>query len=74
MRPRINRRGIDGLVEEIFAEVGDKESLSADVERYVGMDVGSLPNFNEDGSVALYECGGILLGKSALVRFMERIK
>ena len=34
----------------------------------------ALPAFWEDGSVRFYEVGGILLGKSALARFVETIK
>jgi len=34
----------------------------------------ALPAFYEDGSVRFYEVGGILLGKSALKRFIETIK
>jgi len=65
---------LDELVDEIFGEIGDKACLKTDVEKYMGMDVSALPSFNEDGSVAMYEVGGVLLGKISLVRFMERLK
>ena len=33
-----------------------------------------LPAFWDDGSVRFYEIGGVLLGKSALMKFVETIK
>lgn len=76
MRKRVSRvRGSIGeLVDEMFVGVEDKEGLSRDIRKWMEVDVLKLPAFNEDGSVVLYEVGGVLLGKSALIRFMERLK
>lgn len=69
-----NKKGLDELLAEISSSIPDKESLQSDVERYVNMDLTAIPDFNEDGSVAFYECGGILLGRNALIRFIERCR
>lgn len=67
-------RNLETLLNEISESCPDKERLRADVDKYLGMDVRTLPAFLEDGSVAMYEIGGVLLGKSALIKFIERIK
>lgn len=36
--------------------------------------INALPAFNPDGSVKFYEVGGVLLGKSALIKFIETTK
>jgi hypothetical protein len=73
-RPRIKvepRKDIlDGL------PVRNKQAIK-DAQVYLDMtDDGfrNLPAFYEDGSVRFYEVGGMLLGKSALTRFIETIK
>ncbi len=71
------RRGsgtINILIDEIADSIPDKELLLKDIVTYLGKDVNSLPAFNEDGSVAMYEIGGILLGRLSLVRFIERCR
>lgn len=48
-----------------------------DAQVYVSMTedgLRRLPAFWEDGTVRFYEIGGVLLGKTALMRFVETIK
>lgn len=72
-RVRVNGT-LEKLVDEIFEGIDSKEILMEDIYKWRGVDLGELPAFNEDGSVALYEVGNILLGKTSLIRFFERIK
>lgn len=55
--------------------IGDLEALTGDDGgRYLEMEgvvLNALPTFEEDGSVCMYEVGGVLLGKSALLRWVE---
>nr|WP_298660282.1 hypothetical protein [uncultured Flavobacterium sp.] len=37
-------------------------------------DLEKLPRFNEDGSMAQYQVGEVILGKSALIKFVEQLK
>ena len=56
--------------------INDDKALK-DAQVYLEMtDEGfrALPAFWDDGSVRFYEVGDVLLGKSALTRFVETIK
>lgn len=68
------KRNLETLLAEISQSVPDKDRLRADVNKYLETDVKVLPAFLEDGSVAFYEVAGILLGKSALIKFIEQCK
>lgn len=65
---------LETLLVEISKSIPNKESLKSDTDKYLNMDVNSLPAFLEDGSVAMYEVGGLLLGKSALIKFIDNCK
>lgn len=67
-------RNLEALLAEISDSCPDKDRLRADVDKYLEGDVKTLPAFLEDGSVAFYECGGVLLGKSALIKFIEQCR
>lgn len=69
-----NRKSLNELLAEISESIPDKEALVKDVDRYMVLSLESLPAFNNDGSVAFYEVGGVLLGKSALIRFISRCR
>lgn len=48
-----------------------------DVQVYLTLpteDLNKLPQFNPDGEIAFYQVGDVLLGKIALLRFIETIK
>lgn len=62
------------LLSEIMKTIPNKDTLLVDVEEYRNKDVRSLPAFNEDGSVAFYDIGGVLLGRSALIKFIEQCR
>lgn len=66
--------GLDALIDEIADSIVDKGALLRDVNKYLGMDIKSLPQFTADGQVAFYDIGNILLGKSALVKFIEKCR
>lgn len=72
MRKRIERRSKVSKVVELIDEL---ESISADNgERFLQMtdlELDSLLAFDEDGQVCMYEVGGVLLGKNALLRWVE---
>lgn len=76
MRQKVNnrKRELGVLIDEIADSIPDKDLLLKHVTEYLEKDLTVLPAFLEDGSVAFYECGGILLGKSALVKFIERCR
>lgn len=69
-------KDINRLLSEISQSIPPEKRpvLEEDITKYSQMDLTTLPDFHEDGSVAMYEIGGILLGKNALVRFIERCK
>jgi hypothetical protein len=61
-------KSLNDLMRELEALKGD------DGRRFLEMEEGvleALPAFEEDGSVCMYEVGGVLLGKGALLRWVE---
>jgi len=48
-----------------------------DVQMYLSLPeetINSLPQFNDDGEIAFYSVGDVLLGKLALIQFIKTIK
>lgn len=72
LRTRI--KDFSAILAEISKTIPNKETLRSDTNKFLEMNVRELPAFLEDGSVAFYECGGVLLGKSALIKFIERCR
>lgn len=72
MRKRLERKSKVSKVGELIDEL---MSMSADNgERFLQMtdrELDSLLAFDEDGQVCMYEVGGVLLGKNALLRWVE---
>lgn len=69
-------KDINRLLSEISQSIPPEKRpvLEEDINKYSQMDLTNLPDFHEDGSVAFYEIAGLLLGKTALIRFIERCK
>ena len=68
------RRDLRGAVEELSTDAPNRERLYSDLCLWLATDLNKLPAFLEDGSVAMYEVGGLLLGKQGLIRLIERFK
>ena len=72
MRPRIKKalaNSIDLPFDNIQA-VEDAHVYSSMTEDGLN----NLPAFWPDGTVRFYECGGVLLGRSALIQFIKQLK
>ena len=72
MRKRMERKHKVGKLNELVKEL---EMIAADDgSRFLQMtdsELDSLLAFDDDGQVCMYEVGGVLLGKNALLRWVE---